>query len=288
LRFPLTEHLPNSKISRTSPETQANPPWKEPSGTLGELVRNARERADAARSQHVAAAGSVRRSFEAALRGNEVAIIAEVKRRSPSRGDINPGIDPLSQARAYERGGASALSVLTEPSRFGGKLADLVAARSHVTIPALRKDFIVTESQLAEAAAAGADAALLIVRAIEPSRLRQLASAGRDLGLDLLFEVRDEIELDAALSADARIVGVNNRNLETLEVDPATVERILPGIPREILAVAESGYASRSDVERAAEAGADAVLVGSFVSAAPDPEAAVSLLTGVGKVPRKS
>ncbi len=225
-------------------------------------------------------------SFEESLRSENLAIIAEVKRYSPSRGEINSRLDPARQASAYEAGGASAISVLTEPTRFGGTLADIAAVRQATTLPILRKDFLALESQLADARRFGASAALLIVRAIHPGRLPILAREARDLGLDVLFEIRDETELARALDAGATMVGVNNRNLETLEIEMATVSRLMPLVPPECIAVAESGYSSRVAAESAALSGADALLAGSFLSAAPDPLAAVRSLTGIAKTAR--
>jgi len=216
-----------------------------------------------------------------ALRQDHVAVIAEVKRSSPSKGTINPGISSGAQAAAYERGGAAAVSVLTEPGRFGGRNADVTEVLGATQLPVLRKDFLVTPAQLVESASLGATAILLIVRAIEPRRLRGLGKAATDLGLEILFEVRDERELERALTAGARMIGVNNRDLETLEVDPETVGRIVPLIPAACIAVAESGYSTREDVVAAASAGADAVLVGSSLSASIDPEAAVRAIAGV-------
>jgi indole-3-glycerol phosphate synthase len=171
--------------------------------------------------------------------------------------------------------------VLTEPDHFGGSMTDLESVAAAVAVPVLRKDFIVSSVQLFEARARGAAAALLIVRALPHSALIELHDIGVSIGLDLLVEVRDESELAIAIDMGATIIGVNNRNLESLVIDPTTVGRIVPLIPRDIVAVAESGMASPADVERAARAGADAVLVGSYVSAASDPLAAVRSLTGI-------
>lgn len=222
-------------------------------------------------------------SFRAALHGQWVGVIAEVKRSSPSKGAINPGLDLARQVRAYEAGGAVAISVLTEPTRFGGSDDDLVLARKSVALPLLKKDFHVEVSQIFEARAFGASAALVIARAAPPGRLKDLMTAGADVALEILVEVRDERELDLALSLDAGLIGVNNRNLETLEIDAATSLRILPLIPRGVVAIVESGVRSAADVKRVAAAGADAVLVGSALSAARDPEAAVRSLTGVAR-----
>lgn len=212
-------------------------------------------------------------------------MIAEIKRSSPSRGPINLALESRAQARAYEAGGAAAISVLTEPERFGGRNQDLVEARD-TSLPILRKDFHIAASQLEEARAIGASAALIIVRAIEPSQLMDLAATAREISLEIVFEVRSESELQIALDAGAILIGVNNRDLETLDVDPSTVERLLPLVPSVCVAIAESGYVSRSDVERAARAGADAVLVGSSLSASGDPAAAVRQLTCVKKLGR--
>jgi indole-3-glycerol phosphate synthase len=219
--------------------------------------------------------------FASALRRANIAVIAEVKRSSPSKGSINPDLDVRKRVRAYEKGGAAAISILTEPRRFGGSNDDLTRARSAVKMPLLKKDFHVEVVQILEARSLGASAALVIARAVPPARLKELIKAGNDIGIEILVEVRDAGELDLALSLDARLIGVNNRNLETLEIDPETSLRLLPLIPREIVAIAESGVKSLADVARLAAAGADAVLIGSELSASLDPEAAVRALTGV-------
>lgn len=220
-------------------------------------------------------------SFTRALRRDVVTVIAEIKRRSPSKGDINPELSVAVQATAYERGGAAAISVLTEPTRFGGDEIDVTTARSVSTLPLLKKDFHVAPIQLVEARALGAAAVLLIARALRPTQLRSLAALAADLALDVIVEVRDEAELEQALSTEAGVIGVNNRNLETLEIDLATGERLMPLIPADRVAVFESGVSSVAEVERAAAAGADAVLVGSAISAAHDPAEAVRALGGV-------
>jgi indole-3-glycerol phosphate synthase len=219
--------------------------------------------------------------FADALRGEFVGVVAEVKRSSPSKGPINPGLDLAKQVAAYESGGAAAISVLTEPTRFGGSNDDLTRARAAVGIPILKKDFHVEPVQILEARALGASAALVIARAVSPERLTELIAAGNDVGIEILVEVRDERELELALSLGARLIGVNNRNLETLEIDPETALRLLPLIPTDIIAIAESGVRTAKDVERLAASGADAVLVGTEVSASSDPEKAVSSLTGI-------
>jgi indole-3-glycerol phosphate synthase len=173
------------------------------------------------------------------------------------------------------------VSILTERDHFGGAVEDLVAVRSQVNIAVLKKDFHVAPVQLVEARALGASAALLIVRALAPERLPEMMRAGAELGLELLVEIRDEEELERALAAGATMIGVNNRDLETLEIEPDTAKRVLPRIPPGVVAVAESGVKSRADVERYGVCGADAVLVGSLLSASADPAAATRALTGV-------
>ena len=265
--------------------------WTPPGGTLGAIVAEAAHRAEALRSRTAELAAQAREvspppAFAAALRGSHVAVIAEVKRRSPSKGWINPGLSAAEQAAAYRAGGAAAISVLTEPAHFGGSTDDLVAVRREVDLPALKKDFHVDPVQLLEAKAAGASAALLIVRALSHDALQRMADAAGELDLECLVEVRDAEELERALAIGASVIGVNSRNLETLAVDSAAAERLIGQIPDTIVAVAESAVTSRGDVERVARAGADAVLVGSAVSAASDPAAAVRRLAGVSRSAR--
>lgn len=271
------------------PEAQAKFSWTPPTGTLGRIVGEASARvaelqrdADAWRVR-AAQAGKAepRPSFREALRRETVAVIAEVKRQSPSKGAINVGLDAADQASAYEAGGAAAISVLTEPVHFGGSPDDLRSVVARVRIPALKKDFHVDVVQLYEARALGASAALLIARAVSPDTLRTMVHVAEDIGLETLVEIRDERELDVALAAGATIIGVNNRNLETLVIDESTASRIVPLIPTSLVAVAESGMRERVDIERAAQFGADAVLVGSAISAAADPRAAVQALSQV-------
>jgi indole-3-glycerol phosphate synthase len=219
--------------------------------------------------------------LSSALRGESVAVIAEIKRSSPSKGVINNGIDSGALAEQYAAGGASAISVLTEPTRFGGSDNDIALVRLSVRLPILKKDFHVTESQIAHAASTGASAALVIVRAVHPSELERLEKTARQSGIELVYEVRDERELELAVQTGAQIIGVNNRNLETLEIDRTTVSRIVPLIPRDCIAIAESGYSSTEEIEAAASAGADAVLIGSFLSASSDPADQVRSLSAV-------
>ena len=221
------------------------------------------------------------RRFAPALAGPAIGVIAEVKRRSPSAGPIREDLDPVAHARAYEHGGATAISVLTDERHFGGTLDDLARVARCVSVPVLRKDFILDELQLYEARAAGASAALLIVRALAPERLRVLAAAARALAVGVLVEVHSEAELDLALAVEPAAVGVNSRDLGTFAVDLGLAERLLARVPAGVPAVAESGIETRADVERLAAAGADLVLVGTSVARTADPEAAVRELTGV-------
>jgi indole-3-glycerol phosphate synthase len=255
---------------------------------LGRLVQEAAARALELEGRRAELAAAAERraaapSLAHALRRDHVAIIAEVKRRSPSKGDIAPGLSAEAQAKAYERGGASAVSVLTESGSFGGSPRDLTDVVSAVRLPVLRKDFIVSALQLMEARAWGASAALLIARALEPALLASLAFEARRLGVETLIEVRDRAELERALDAGADVIGVNNRDLETLEIHPDTAVRLLPEVPSRIPAVAESGVQGVSDVERFAAAGADAVLVGSSISGSSDPTMAVRQLASVAR-----
>ena len=262
--------------------------WTPPGGTLGTICHEAEARAAELHSredelEREASRAASAPSLAAALRGPDVRVIAEVKRRSPSKGAIAPALGAPAQARAYVEGGAAAISVLTEPVHFGGSSTDLRDVRAAVPVPALKKDFHVRPIQLVEARALGASAALLIARALSPERLREMTDAARRLELEVLVEVRDESELERALECGATMIGVNNRNLETLVIDPATAERLIPRIPPGLIAVAESGVSTRADVERYAGAGADAVLVGSSISAAADPVRATRALAGVSR-----
>jgi indole-3-glycerol phosphate synthase len=286
--------LPNNTRSngiRTLTESQAasagiSETWSPPEGPLGRLTAAAVARAAALSSsahalEHAAAAREPAPSFASALLRHDVAVIAELKRRSPSRGVINDSLNVQERAREYAIAGASALSVLTESAHFGGSLEDLHAAGEATNLPLLRKDFIVDRLQLLEARAAGASAVLLIARALSAVRFSQLAAQAHDLGLDVLLEVRDERELERALAVDRAVIGINNRNLETLVVDDAVSALLLPLVPAGRAAVYESGIHDRAGVARAAEQGADAVLVGSSLSSARDARGAVQALTGV-------
>ena len=274
------------------PEPQAHFSWSPPEGTLGHLIAQAETRVRAAEGDRARLEREVGRtrapaSFAAAITARKtVGIIAEVKRRSPSRGSINPRIDAVKRAAEYVDGGAVAISVLTEPEFFGGTIDDLAQVSAAIKPPTLRKDFIVDELQLLEARIAGASAALLIARALPPARLAALATAAREYGIEALVEIRDEAELEVALATGAVLIGINHRDLESLVIDVNLGERLLPSVPSDRVAIAESGVSSRRDVERLGAAGADAVLVGSVLSSASDARNAVRALTGVARTPR--
>jgi indole-3-glycerol phosphate synthase len=215
------------------------------------------------------------------FRGTGSSVIAEVKRKSPSKGHLAAIPDPTELAAAYAAGGAAAISVLTEQRRFGGSLADLRAVRAAVETPILRKDFIVDDYQLLEARAAGADLALLMCSALGDDDLRRLYALARELGLTPLVEVHDEEETERAVSLGAELIGVNARNLKTLEIDPGVFGRLAPLIPDDRVKVAESGIFSAADVQRYVDEGARAVLVGEALVKDGDPEAAVRSMTGL-------
>jgi indole-3-glycerol phosphate synthase len=216
------------------------------------------------------------RDFRAALAAPGVSVIAEVKRRSPSKGDLTPDLDPALVAKSYAEGGAAALSVLTDGQYFGGSPADLGAARDACDLPVLRKDFTVDARDIADARLMGADAVLLIVAALSDEELARFRSLAADLGLAALVEVHDEEELDRALAAGADIVGVNQRDLRTFDVDRTLAARLATRIPAGVLTVAESGIRKPADVPP----GVDAILVGESLVTSPDPTAAVRELRG--------
>ena len=232
-------------------------------------VRAALSDADAPRDPmpHLRAAGS--------------SVIAEVKRRSPSKGDLADIPDPAALAVEYAAGGAAAISVLTEQRRFGGSLADLRSVRAAVEVPLLRKDFVVSTYQVVEARAAGADLVLLIVAALDDDTLRRLHDEARELGLTVLVEVHDEVETERAVALGAELVGVNARNLKTLAVDPDTFGRLAPLVPADRVLVAESGISGPTDVKRFVSEGARAVLVGEALVKDGAPREAVAAMTGV-------
>ena len=218
----------------------------------------------------------------AALRAPGVGVIAEVKRRSPSKGDLATIPDPAELAAQYAAGGARVISVLTEERKFGGTLADLAAVRAAVDVPILRKDFIVSPYQVHEARAHGADLVLLIVAALEQNALDSLLDRVESLGMTALVEVHTEEEADRALEAGAKVIGVNARNLHTLEIDRTIFGRIAPGLPNDVLRVAESGVRGPADLLTYAGWGADAVLTGESLVTSGDPQAAVRSLVAAG------
>jgi indole-3-glycerol phosphate synthase len=236
--------------------------------------RQARPAAQLARAAARRASQGDRRSLAAALSAPGLSLIAEHKRRSPSAGSIREDVALVDVVRAYERAGAAAVSVLTEESRFGGRLEDLQEARDTVELPILRKDFVLEDYQLHEALAAGADAVLLIVAALEPGDLAELHQLADKLELDALVEVHDGRELAVALELGASIIGINNRDLATLEVDTARTFELRRMIPDGVLVVAESGFSRRDQLEQLAGAGVHGVLVGEALMRAPDIEAA--------------
>ena len=218
-------------------------------------------------------------AFEEALsRSPAPRVIAECKRRSPSRGILRSDYDPAAHAAAYAKAGAAAISVLTEPTFFDGDIEHLRQVRRAVDVPVLRKDFVVSEYQLFEAAASGADAALVVAGALDNGAIRALLERARQLGLGLLVEVHDTAELERALGEGASIVGVNSRNLRTLDVDPSVFDEIADALPGQGTAVAESGIRTREDMERLASRGYDAFLVGERLITQPDPGAALKEL----------
>ena len=220
------------------------------------------------------------RPFSEGLIDEGISLIAEMKRASPSKGPIRPGASVTEVVRAYQEAGARAVSVLTEGAYFGGSLDDLVEARGACDLPLLRKDFVVDDYQLLEARAAGADAVLLIVAALDTEHLEHLMGMASDLGMDTLVEVHDEEEVETAVESGAEVIGINNRNLHSLEVDLETTFRLLADVPAGTVVVAESGITEREDVERLEEAGVDAILVGETLMRADDPVRAVRDLLG--------
>ncbi|NPA07074.1 MAG: indole-3-glycerol phosphate synthase TrpC [Chloroflexi bacterium] len=264
--------------------TQQRPP-----DILARIARVKQEEIRRAQAQHPLAevraqaeAAAPPRAWRASLAQPGVQLIAEVKAASPSEGVIQAVLDPVAQARAYARAGATAISVLTDAPFFHGSLTHLRAVRAEVPVPVLRKDFILDAYQIYEARAAGADAVLLIVALLDDAQLRDFLALSRALGMGTLVEVHTEAELERALAVGADVIGVNNRDLHTFTVDLAVSERLLPRIPREVVRVAESGVHTPEDVIRMACARADAVLVGTALMRADDPEALARALVHAG------
>ena len=246
-----------------------------------ELRRRAPLPSDRALADLLARLPAPRSLREALADPTDISVLAEVKRASPSEGTIREDVDPRRVATAYALGGAAAISVLTD-RHFGGTLDDLRSVRGAVSLPILRKDFILERSQILEARQAGADAVLLIVAALDPPHLRNLLEFAHDLGLDALCEAHDARELDRAMAAGAKILGMNARDLHTFAVDFERVIRLREAVPRSFVYVAESGVRSRDDVRRLRRAEVDAVLIGTALMRAQDPQAAVEDMRRVG------
>jgi indole-3-glycerol phosphate synthase len=255
--------------------------------SLDDILSSTRRRLPALQDQrgelerHIQGSHVTRPSFRAALLRPTVAVIAELKRRSPSAGSIREDLDPGQRAALYARNGAAAISVLTDGPYFGGSVQDLQAAADYCPLPILRKDFILDEVQVLEARAAGASAVLLIVRVLGGARLQALLRYSAELGLDALVEVHTGAELGLALESDAEIIGINSRDLDTFDIDVGSAWKLLARVPGDRVAVAESGIVGQSDVARVADAGADAVLVGTALSASESPEQLLRGLSGV-------
>jgi indole-3-glycerol phosphate synthase len=263
-----------------------------PASTLDAIIADVREQVEARQQRvpleqlrdKVAAAPAVRDAYSV-LRRAGVGVIAEIKRSSPSAGAIAEIPDAAALAGEYEAGGARCISVLTEPRWFGGSLEDLSTVRTAVDVPVLRKDFVISPYQVHEARAYGADLVLLIVAALEQKVLIGLRERIESLGMTPLVEVHDEDEADRALEAGARVIGVNARNLRTMEVDRSVFERVAPGMPNHVVKIAESGVRGPHDLIRYASAGADAVLVGEGLVRQKSPRDAVAELVTAGSHP---
>ena len=246
-------------------------------GVLEDL--EARRVSEVELAEQISAAGEVRDAY-AALANPGTQIIAEVKRASPSKGPLADIADPASLATRYESAGAAVISVLTEARRFSGSIADLKNVRQAISLPVLRKDFIVTEYQVRETRAIGGDLMLLIVAALDDHQLRDYQSLARELGMNVLVEVHDQEELERAVASSASIIGVNARNLKTLEINDGAFAELLPQIPEGIITVAESGISTREQVALAEGFGAKAILVGETLVRAGDPAQAIMTLLG--------
>lgn len=249
---------------------------------LNQIISSTRDRLDTAGTVTVGNAPP-RRDFVAALRQPGLQVIAEIKRRSPSAGDLNLGMDPTVQAMKYQAGGAAAISVLTEPEFFGGSLDDLIAVRSAVSVPVLRKDFIIDPRQVAESRLVGADALLLIVAGLDSGLLHELLAECDSVGIEALVEAHDNGEAEIAVNAGAKIVGVNNRDLTTFVTDLAVAERVGPQLPQDKVLVGESGVSSPEGARRMAAAGYHAILVGEALVTSQDPAGLIKSLKGAAE-----
>jgi indole-3-glycerol phosphate synthase len=243
--------------------------------------RAGQDRRELAQLVEAARARPPAKGFAAALlEVTGVAVIAEVKRRSPSKGPLALDLDPAALAKAYEAGGAACVSVLTDSEFFGGSQEDLEAVRAAVELPVLRKDFTISPNDVCDARLMGADAVLLIAAALKPDEMAELMQVAAEVGIDALVEVHEEAEASAALAAGARLIGVNQRDLFSFEVDPERALRVGECLPSDVVKVAESGIRGSADVERLAEGGFDAVLVGEALVTSSDPAGAVASLLG--------
>ncbi|MGH2905621.1 MAG: indole-3-glycerol phosphate synthase TrpC [Solirubrobacterales bacterium] len=251
------------------------------SATRGEVAARKREIPVAELEKLIAASSHEGKPFSEALVRPGLSVIAEHKRRSPSAGTIREGSTVEEIVQAYERGGAAALSILTERQNFGGSIDDLDAARAATGLPILAKNFHIDPYQLYESAAHGADAILIVVASVEPERLRQLHEEAQALDLDALVEVHNEEELEQALEIDADVIGINNRDLATFKIDVETTFELMADIPTGITVVAESGIANGDQIERLDDAGIDAVLIGEALMKAPDVEDACRAFTRI-------
>lgn len=248
---------------------------------LERILASRREAVEASKASAPDVAGAPEpRDFRGALSAPGMSLIAEVKRASPSKGALNASLDPAALARDYERGGAVALSTLTEPAFFSGSAEDLQAAREATALPILWKDFLIDAHQVDLARASGADAVLLIVRILDDVLLRSMLARARELGMDALVEVFDEVDLGRAFDAGADVIGINHRDLETFEEDPAATKRLRPLVQQDVVVVAESAITTRADVETLEAIEVDAILVGEALVTSADPAAKVAELLG--------
>jgi indole-3-glycerol phosphate synthase len=252
---------------------------------LDKILQSADERADVADGRldslvAAAATAGPLRSFASAISAPGLSVIAEIKRRSPSAGDIDRDLDPVSVALRYEAGGADAISVLTEPDFFGGSLDDMMAVREAVAVPVLRKDFTRSASQIWEARGAGADAVLLIVATLSEAKLRELVAVAHDVGVDVIVEAHSIQEVAVAADSGAGIIGVNNRDLRTFVTDLSVAEEAASFLPDDVIAIGESGVSDVEGAERMASAGYDAILVGEALVRSDDPATLVAALKG--------